>query len=307
MSNAQGTPGGTSGHETVESVLPDAEVRRLEPLAAAIRAARQPGPPRLHVVAGDLDLGTCALGTGAAGGSGPVPRIGLLAGTFNPLTVAHTALAEAAAAATAGCDRVILAMAPTSIGKEGLERAHPLDRLDWVATWARGRPWAVAAVASHPLLVDMAEAAGRGGARVALIVGADKAAQLVDPVYYDDPEVALERLARAASLLVAERAGHPAPALPFPSVPLPTPDWVRARSSTQARGAAAAGRGLAGHVPDDVRDAVERSRAFDADEGAYAVRATALTRLLEGGCGGNVKDPRAARGGQDDARGPHLS
>jgi hypothetical protein len=187
----------------------------------------------------------------------------------------------------------VLAMAPTSIGKERVERAHLLDRLDWAATWARTRPWAVAAVSSHPLLVDMAEAAGARGAQVALIVGTDKAAQLVDPVYYDDPETALERLRRACSLLVATRAGHPEPRLPFPSAPLPTPAWVPSRSSTQAREEAAARGDLAGHVPAELVAAIEASRAYDPDPRAYAARAAALEQLLrrEGPGGGRATPP----------------
>lgn len=262
----------TRPHHAGLTTLTSAERERLEPLAAAIHRARRPGPARLEVVAGDPAFTRTA-------------RVGLLAGTFNPLTLAHTALAEAAAAA--GCDRVVLAMAPTSIGKEQVERAHPLDRLDWVAAWARAKPWTVAAVSSHPLLVDMAEAAGVRGAQVALIVGTDKAAQLVDPVYYDDPEAALERLRRACSLLVATRDGHPEPHLPFPSAPLPTPAWVPARSSTQTRAEAAARGTLSGHVPAELVAAIEVSRAYAPDPQAYAARAAALERLLQDDAGGS--------------------
>src|SRR5215216_5236588 len=171
------------------------ERRRLAPLAAALARARDGGgPPRLEPVAGRLPA---------------VATAGLLAGTFNPFTRAHAALAVAGH--RAGCQLVVLAMAPVSLAKEGLERAHPVDRLDWVAAWARRHSWAAVAAASHPLLVDMAEALGRAtGGTVALLLGADKAAQLVEPGWYDDPAAALRRLDQAATLLVAERAGHPA-------------------------------------------------------------------------------------------------
>jgi nicotinic acid mononucleotide adenylyltransferase len=176
------------------------ERRRLASLAAALARARDGGgPPRLEPVAGRLPA---------------VATAGLLAGTFNPFTRAHAALAVAGH--RAGCQLVVLAMAPVSLAKEGLERAHPVDRLDWAAAWARRHPWAAVAAASHPLLVDMAEALGRAtGGEVALVLGTDKAAQLVEPHWYDDPAAALERLDRAASLLVAERAGHPARGLPL--------------------------------------------------------------------------------------------
>ena len=189
-------------------------------MAAALARARDAaGPPRLEPVAGRLPVAGTA---------------GLLAGTFNPFTRAHAALAVAGH--RAGCRVVVLAMAPVSLAKEGLERAHPVDRLDWAAAWARRHPWAVVAAASHPLLVDMAEALGRAtGGVVALLLGTDKAGQLVEPRWYDDPAAALGRLDRAATLLVAERAGHPAPDLPLRVTPLPTATWVPERSATQAR------------------------------------------------------------------------
>jgi nicotinic acid mononucleotide adenylyltransferase len=244
--------------------MTERERHRLAPLAAALARAATAGPPRLEPVAGDLPAGT---------------RAGLLAGTFNPLTRAHTALAVAGH--RAGLDRVVLAMAPRSLDKEGLARAHPVDRLDWASGWARRRPWAVVAVASHPLLVDMAEALGRlTGAQVTLLVGTDKAAQLVDARYYDDLAAALARLGRAATLLVADRSGHALPDLPLTASRLPTPAWVPERSATEAREAAAAGRPLRGLLPAAVARAVERTGAYDVDPTRYMARAKALDGLL---------------------------
>jgi len=245
------------------SPLDARERRRLAPLAAALARARDAaGPPRLEPVAGPLPR---------------VARAGLLAGTFNPFTRAHAALAVAGR--RAGCDLVVLAMAPVSLAKEGLERAHPLDRLDWAAAWARRHPWAAVAAASHPLLVDMAEALGRAtGGEVALLLGADKAAQLMEPRWYDDPAAALRRLDRAATLLVAQRAGHPVPDLGPRAAPLPTPAWVPDRSSTQARAAAARGLPLGDLLPAVVAAGVERTGAY-APGDAYQVRIRALEAL----------------------------
>jgi nicotinic acid mononucleotide adenylyltransferase len=270
----------------------------LRPLAAALAAAAagRHARPSLTLVTGDL--AGCHL-------------VGLLAGTFNPLTTGHVALAEAAR--DAGCDRVLLTMAPVSLAKETVERAHALDRLDWLVEWARTRPWVAVAVASHPLLVDMAEAgaallrelrateeAGRtppprggrpahagGGTRaawsheVALVLGADKALQLADPRWYDDPEGAMERLGRAATILVAERAGFTLPALPFPTVPLSTPAWVPTRSATQARAAAAAGGAMTNLVPPEVAAKVLRLGAYAPDPGPYLARIHALQALVD--------------------------
>jgi nicotinic acid mononucleotide adenylyltransferase len=245
-----------------EGALTAAERRRLAPLAAALARAREPGSARLEPVAGPLPR---------------VGRAGLLAGTFNPLTRAHAALAVAGR--RAGCEVVVLAMAPVSLAKEGVERAHPVDRLDWVAAWARRHPWAVVAAASSPLLVDMAEALGRAtGGEVALLVGTDKAAQLVEPHWYEDPDAAIGRLDRAATLLVADRAGHPLPDLPLRATPLPTPAWVPERSATQARAAAARGQPLGDLLPAAVARGVERTGAYDPGD-AYEVRIRALEEL----------------------------
>jgi len=249
------------------TTLTAAERRRLAPLAAALAGARDTaGPPRLEPVAGSLPQTATA---------------GLLAGTFNPFTRAHAALAVAGH--RAGCELVVLAMAPVSLAKERLERAHPLDRLDWVAAWARRHRWAAVVAASSPLLVDMAEALGRAtGGRVALLLGADKAAQLVEHRWYDDPAAALGRLDRAATLLVAERAGHPAPDLPLRAAPLPTPGWVPERSATQAREAAAAGLPLGELLPAAVAAGVGRTGAY-APGDAYLARIRALEALTTSG------------------------
>src|SRR6266508_2779464 len=194
-----------------------------------------PGPPRLEVVRGSLPRGASAA---------------LLAGSFNPITRAHTALAIAGH--RSGRDRVVLAMAPVSLDKEEVERAHPVDRLDWLRT----------------------------GAEVAMLVGTDKAVQLVDPRYYEDLDVAIQRLGRAASLLVAERAGHPAAALPLRSAPLATPGWTPGRSSTQARAAASGGEPLDELVPSAIARSIRRTGAYDPDPGPYLARARELDRLL---------------------------
>jgi nicotinic acid mononucleotide adenylyltransferase len=252
-------------------VLSGQERRRLAGPATALgRAAAASGRPRLEPVAGSLPR---------------VASAGLLAGTFNPFTRAHAALAVAGH--RAGCELVVLAMAPVSLAKERLERAHPVDRLDWASAWARRHPWAVPVASSHPLLVDMAEALGRAtGAEVALLLGADKAAQLAEPHWYDDPAAAMSRLDRAARLLVAERAGHRPPGLPLRTARLPTAAWVPERSATQARQAAARGLPLDQLVPAAVARAVERTRAYARDD-RYLARMRELDKLVTSGGGGS--------------------
>ena len=87
------------------ATLTVAERRRLAPAAGALARARWAagGPARLEPVGGRLPRARSA---------------GLLAGTFNPFTRAHAALAVAGR--RAGCQLVVLAMAPVSLAKEGL-------------------------------------------------------------------------------------------------------------------------------------------------------------------------------------------
>jgi nicotinic acid mononucleotide adenylyltransferase len=265
-----------------------AERRRRAPPGAALARMATTEAPQLELVAGTL---------------GRDLRAGLLAGTFNPLTRAHAALAVAGH--RAGCERVVLAMAPTSLDKERLERAHPVDRLDWACAWARRNPWAAVAVSSRPLLVDMAEALGRlTGGRVSLLLGTDKAAQLVEPRYYEDLDAAITRLGQTASLLVAERTGHPPARLPLEVSRLATPAWTPARSATQARQAARRRERLDDLVPSAIARAIERTGAYDDDPSRYLARARELDALVAES--GRLEAP-ALSGGAKTARGASPS
>lgn len=131
--------------------------------------------------------------------------MGVYPGTFNPPTVAHLAIAEAAAG-QAGLDRVELILSVVALGKEQLDRPTPSERFDVLRTIAASRPWLGVRTTSHQLLADIAEGAG------AVILGADKWAQIADPVWYGgstaDRDGALERL---PLILVAPRAPFPLP------------------------------------------------------------------------------------------------
>jgi hypothetical protein len=100
----------------------------------------------------------------------------------------------------------------------------------------------------------------------------------VEARWYDDPAAAMDRLERTASLLVAERAGHPVPDLPVRAARLPTAAWVLERSATEARAAAAQGLPLDGLLPAAVTQAVERTGAYDIGP-SYLARARELDAL----------------------------
>jgi nicotinic acid mononucleotide adenylyltransferase len=139
------------------------------------------------------------------------PRsVSLLSGSFDPPTIAHVALAEAAAVES---ELVVLVYSVRTLPKEGDASPPLLSEETRVAALeavcGRGRPRLAAGVCSHGLLVDQAAAAARRFPRATLrmVVGSDKALQLLDPRWYEDRDAALEGLLGLASVCYAARSG----------------------------------------------------------------------------------------------------
>jgi len=128
-------------------------------------------------------------------------RRGVYPGSFDPPTIAHLAIAEAAALA-AELDRIDLAISRFALGKDA-ETQRPLEaRLAAVERLTVSRPWLRVVVTDSQLIVDIA--AGYD----AVVMGADKWAQVRDPAWYgDDPAARDDALARLPRVLVAPRPG----------------------------------------------------------------------------------------------------
>jgi hypothetical protein len=128
-------------------------------------------------------------------------RIAAYPGTFDPPTIAHVAVAEAAWRAC-GVDRVELVLSVDPIGKAG---AAPLaERVAALEALCDGRPWLGVAVTEHRLIADVA--AGYH----AVVVGADKWAQVLDASYHPteaDWRASLDRLPPVVA--VARRGATP--------------------------------------------------------------------------------------------------
>ncbi|CAN5560510.1 hypothetical protein BH10ACT1_BH10ACT1_04750 [soil metagenome] len=144
----------------------------------------------------------------------PGVRLGCYPGSFNPPTVAHLAVAEAARDA-ANLDRVDWVVSRRALGKEALVVPSIEDRLGLLREVASSRPWLGVVVSDLRLIADLA--AGYD----AVVMGADKWRQVNDPAWYDhDPEQRDAALAGLPLVLVAPRAGdaiieldgHPLPA-----------------------------------------------------------------------------------------------
>jgi hypothetical protein len=128
--------------------------------------------------------------------------LGAYPGSFNPPTVAHLAIAEAARL-HCGLERVDLVVSRSPLGKEPHDLARLEDRLAVLETIAAHRPWLGVRVTDARLLADVAE-----GYDV-LIVGGDKWAQLVDPAWYGGSEAARdEAVSRIRRIVVAPRSAH---------------------------------------------------------------------------------------------------
>lgn len=136
---------------------------------------------------------------------GVVAGHGVYPGSFDPLTVAHLAIADAARA-QCGLDRLDLVVSHVALGKEDRHQTPPVDRLAHIARATPDRPWLSARDTTAQLLADIADGYDL------LVVGADKWHQLHDPRFYGGSEAAMRAaLARLPRVAVAPRAGVPLP------------------------------------------------------------------------------------------------
>jgi len=153
-------------------------------------------------------------------------RVGVYPGSFNPLTVAHLAIAEAAVR-QCHLDRVDLVVSRVALGKELVDRPPFEDRIAVLEAAASQRPWLGVVVTERQLLADIAE-----GYDV-LVLGADKWAQLLDAAFYEGSEEARDAaVARLPQLAIAPRPPHQ---LPAGAVLLEIDERVLEVSATAAR------------------------------------------------------------------------
>ena len=127
---------------------------------------------------------------------------GAYPGTFDPPTIAHLAIAEAARAQCA-LDRVELVLNREPLGKTSM---RPLDaRLEMLEAVAANRPWLHVVVTEKLHLADIAADYD------VLILGADKWGQVLDVAFYDSAAARDDAIARLPTLAVAPRQGLSVP------------------------------------------------------------------------------------------------
>jgi len=153
---------------------------------------------------------------------------GVYPGSFDPPTIAHVAIAEAAVRAGA-LTRLDLAISRVALGKDAAAQAPVESRRALVERLSAARPWLRVVVTESRLVTDIAE-----GYDV-VVMGADKWAQVRDPDWYDGSEAARDAaVARLARVLVAPRPGFPVVGAEV----LDLPEHLAAVSSSAARGGA---------------------------------------------------------------------
>ena len=150
-------------------------------------------------------------------------RRGAYPGTFDPPTIAHLAVAEAARS-MCGLDAVDLIVNARPLGKAGM---RPLTaRVAMLEAVASARPWLGVVVTDRLHLADIAE-----GYDV-LVMGADKWAEVLDPAYYRSEDERDAAVARLPTLAIAPRDGL---SLPDRCIVLNVDPTLGTVSSTAAR------------------------------------------------------------------------
>lgn len=141
--------------------------------------------------------------------------LGAYPGSFNPPTVAHLAIAEAAWR-QCELDRLDLVVSRSPLGKEPAELVRLEDRLAVLERIAASRSWLHVRTTDAQLLADVAEGYDL------LIVGSDKWAQLVDPSWYGGSETARDVALRRIRRVVVAPRRTPAASSGGPSGPAVT-------------------------------------------------------------------------------------
>jgi nicotinic acid mononucleotide adenylyltransferase len=197
--------------------------------------------------------------------TGRPSSVALLSGSFDPITVAHVALALAAGD---HADPVVLTYSVRTLPKRaGAPLLTEDERLRTVEAVCAARPGLALGLCSHGLLGDQVAAAAERfpGAELSVVMGSDKLAQLFDPVWYTDRDRALAALFASAGVRYAVRDGDDVTEALATAAelghggriePLDVDPRVAAVSSRRVRQLARAGEDVAGLVPPEVSGTV---------------------------------------------------
>jgi nicotinamide-nucleotide adenylyltransferase len=230
----------------------------------------------------------------------PLRRVGILCGSFNPLTFAHTTLAEKASE-TFGLDCVFFTLAKVTVDKEQVTGLGLEDRLLLLSLYTEQHAKLGVALVNRGLYFEQAQAfrAVFGDhTTISFLIGMDKLLQIFDPRYYQDRDTALQQLFALASLMVANRGDMDEQSFvqlldrpenrPFREHVrfFTLPETIADLSATQVRQSLTAAQPVSTYVPPEVETFICETRAYhpplqcdDEQIDVYTVRQALLTLL----------------------------
>jgi nicotinamide-nucleotide adenylyltransferase len=226
-----------------------------------------------------------------------VRRLGLLPGSFNPPTVAHTELASAGLASGA-VDAVLFSLSTHTVDKEEIVGAALEDRLLLLELLSEADPRFGVVLVNRGLYVEQAELIRILVPHVEelyFLLGFDKIVQILDPRYYDDRDAALRRLFALSGILVAPRGDAGSTDLEAllsrpenrefaPSIrPIELVPTLRDVASSRIRRSLGQGQSVVEDLAPDVRLFVHETGAYDRVPDRYRARLAALDRLEQTG------------------------
>ena len=197
-------------------------------------------------------------------------RIGVLDASFNPLTLAHEALLNAARDALR-LGEMLLLLSRANVDKE-VFGADLGQRLTMLVDYARSHPHVSVAGCSHARFVDKIQALRPlypGDVAFYFIAGYDTLIRLFDPKYYTDMHAELHALFSAGHMIIANRGSSNAQTIqeflsrpecaPFAHRihPIAIPPVCAEISSTRARDAANRRESLTNLVPPQIAQAID--------------------------------------------------
>ena len=259
-------------------------------LAAALAGLDPAAPPRALLL------------RSPRGGLGQ--RVGVLPGSFDPLTLAHSALARAALR-HGRLDSLLFLLSVHTVDKVDRGYAALPDRALVLQRYVARRPRCGVAVCNRGLYVEEAQALVPllpGDAELWFVVGHDKIVQVFDPRYYADRAAALEELFRLARFLVAPRAASEHTALaallarpenrPYATRvrSLPLAPAYRDQSASTVRAALATGGNVDHLVPPQVKAFITTTGCYGVGTArSYAARRETLGALTRSGTGASAR------------------
>ncbi len=171
-----------------------------ERFARLFEALDLAGLPRIEIV----QAGALAK---RASGNGEIKRLGIFSGSFNPITVAHAAMAEQAVAQFQ-LDELLLLLAKANVDK-GVFGLPLAARLVTLKRYAESRPGFSVGASSHGRYIDKITALSAlypPQTEFHFIVGYDTLIRIFDAKYYTDFDAELRELFAACRFIVANRA-----------------------------------------------------------------------------------------------------